>query len=375
MYDGTRKRLRIRRHRPWWTILLALGLGWPTLAAAAEPQDAQESEVEDGDGETTPALVTAGDRPTRAPAHADCGHRMPLYEHTVERGEHLGTIAGRYGVRSHELVALNPQLANPNLIRPGDVIRVCPEIFPRRIDRVEHVVAAGETLGSIAAQHGLTVGELVEQQHGAIRDPNLVRVGQRLVIEKDGGLVADFLPPPPRADKRRSGGGKRADVSRRLPASEHLRIKHPHLAYGTPKTIELVEQAVAQYKRHHRGAPKVVVGDISRKGGGALRPHVSHQTGRDIDLGYVLRGSEGARSIDVPRTWALLRAFLDTQQVVYVFVDYRIQQQLYEHAKAQGVSSRELDELFQYPHGRGRAHGIIRHWPSHQWHFHVRFRS
>ena len=77
----------------------------------------------------------------------------------------------------------------------------------------------------------------------------------------------------------------------------------------------------------------------------------------------------------MPRTWALLRAFLDTQQVVYVFVDYRIQQQLYEHAKAQGVSSRELDELFQYPHGRGRAHGIIRHWPSHQWHFHVRFRS
>ncbi|MEM9460975.1 MAG: penicillin-insensitive murein endopeptidase [Myxococcota bacterium] len=321
-----------------------------------------------------PPPVTAGDRPTRAPAHADCDHRMPLYEHRVKAGEHLGLIAGRYGVRYQELVALNEQLADPDLIRPGDVIRVCPEIFPRQVERHEHVVQSGETLGAIAKQYGLSVATLVELQDDALKDPDRLRVGQHLVIERDGGLVADFLPPPPRPKNQRRSGG-RSRVVEALPPSEHLRIKRPHLAYGTPKTIALVQRAVAQYKRRHRGSPRVVVGDISRKGGGTLRPHLSHRTGRDIDLGYVRRAGSATYAVDIPRTWALLQAFIDTRQVVYIFVDYRLQQQLYEHAKSRGVSDKTLDELFQYPRGRGRARGIIRHWPSHKRHFHVRFRS
>lgn len=384
---------------------MALGASWPALAAAATPlrgpssgaSVAQSSakhaapapsatsegvdEIETA-GDPGPLPETAGDRPTRAPAHADCGFRMPLYEHTVERGEHLGIIAGRYGVRYGELVALNPQLTNPDLIRPGDRIRVCPEIFPRLVKKVEHEVSAGETLGGIAKAYGLSLEALLEQQDGAIADPNHVRVGQRLVLWIDGGLVADFLPPEPRASAPVKAGGGARKVTTALPPGEHLHIKHPRAAYGTPKTIELVQQAIGRYRRAHASAPKVIVGDISRKGGGRLYPHASHQTGRDIDLGYVVRGSGSTRrggqsyaNVDVARTWALIESFIDTRQVVYVFVDYRIQEQLYEHARAQGVSERELDGLFQYPHGRGRAHGIIRHWPNHRHHFHVRFRS
>jgi LysM repeat protein len=388
---------------------MALGAGWPSLAAAggkdpsaatteavgekvvagpevaAEPDGVDEVETAEGAG---PLPVTAGDRPTRAPAHADCGHRMPLYEHTVERGEHLGIIAGRYGVRYGELVALNPQLRDPSLIRPGEKIRVCPEIFPRLVQRVEHDVQPGETLGGIAQSYGLTLAALMDQQDGAIDDPDHVRVGQRLVLYVDGGLVRDFLPPEPSAATvkgakgAKGARGGRGKVATALPPSDHLVIKRPRAAYGTPKTIDLVQQAVSQYRRSHAAAPKVVIGDISRKGGGRLHPHASHQTGRDIDLGYVVRGSGPTRvgklsyaNVDVARTWALIEAFIDTKQVVYVFVDYRIQEQLYEHARARGVPQRELDGLFQYPHGRGRAHGIIRHWPNHRFHFHVRFRS
>lgn len=373
---------------------MTLGVGWPSLAAAAGKHDpaptAKAASSAEADGvdeiETAegagPLPVTAGDRPTRAPAHADCGLRMPLYVHTVEKGEHLGIIAGRYGVRYGELVALNPQLTNPDLIRPGDEIRVCPEIFPHIVQRVEHEVRPGETLGGIAQTYGLTVDALMDQQDGTIADPNHVRAGQRLVLYIDGGLVPDFLPPEPGASKPKKAGGGRGKVATVLPASEHLHIKRPRAAFGTPKTIDLVQQAVSQYRRAHAGAPKVVIGDISRKGGGHLYPHASHQTGRDIDLGYVVRGPGHTRvgklsyaNVDVARTWALIEAFIDTKQVVYVFVDYKIQEQLYEHARARGVPQRELDGLFQYPHGRGRAHGIIRHWPNHRHHFHVRFRS
>jgi len=196
--------------------------------------------------------------------------------------------------------------------------------------------------------------------------------------------VPDFLPPKPtvRTSKRPRRGRSRVSVA--LSPGAHLHIKRPKAAFGTRKTIALLERAIGQYKGQHRGSPKVLVGDISRKGGGAFSPHVSHKSGRDIDLGYVLRGAHAKRTrfggvnrdtLDVARTWSLIKAFIDTREVVYVFVDYRIQKQLYEHAKAKGMSQQKLDELFQYPHGRGRAHGIIRHWPSHRHHFHVRFRS
>ena len=130
------------------------------------------------------------------------------------------------------------------------------------------------------------------------------------------------------------------------------------------------------------GGPKVHVGDISKKGGGPMPPHSSHQLGRDVDVGYVLEGklADEARfkkatedNLDVARTWRLIKSFIDTEQVVYVFVDYKLQQPLYEHAKARGASEELLDELFQYPRGRRRSHGIIRHWKGHDDHFHVRF--
>ncbi len=365
-----------RRFWPARVMALVLGLVWPSLVVAQETSD----EV------AGPALVIAGDRPTRAPAHPDCDHRMPLHEHEVQPGEHLGLIAGRYGVRRTELIALNPQLSSPDLIHPGDKVRVCPEIFPRLTKRIEHEVKPGETLGAIAKRHGLSLAALVEMQGEALTDPNLVRVGQRLEILVDGGLVPDFRPPA-RPPARTGAGGKargKRRVSVRLPASDRLHVKRPKLAYGTRKTIDLLQRAVSRYHRRYRGAPKVVVGDISRQGGGHLKGHLSHRTGRDVDLGYVLRGERATqtrfsavtdKTLDLARTWGLLKAFLDTRQVVYIFVDYRLQKLLYDHAKAQGVSQRELDELFQYPHGRGRAHGIIRHWPSHRNHFHVRFRS
>lgn len=44
--------------------------------------------------------------------------------HTVLEGETLWIIAGRYGTTVEELLALNPTLKNPNLIAPGDQIRV-----------------------------------------------------------------------------------------------------------------------------------------------------------------------------------------------------------------------------------------------------------
>jgi LysM repeat protein len=394
---------------PWLRALLCVAF-MPGVAEAAgrrpaatapaerspEPAAADGDAADDGDehGEAPGSEIPER---TRAPAHADCDNRVPIWEHVVDAGEHLGGIAGRYGVRRADLLRLNPELTNPDRIRVGQRLRVCPTIAPRIRKPIEVVVKSGDTAGGIALAHGLTVSELVGMQHGKLDDPNRLAAGARLQLVVDGGVVPEFLPaepdPPPKPAGR-SGGrsspragrtGERPSVSAQLRLDvEHVFVKRPHLAWGTTSTIRHIEGAVDHYRRRHRGAPQVHIGDISKRGGGALQPHLSHRAGVDVDVGYVLLGADGHRTrfsgvtranLDVARTWALVKAFVDTGAVEVIFMDYGLQEVLYEHAKQRGVSEDDLDELFQYPRGRGRSHGIIRHWRSHQHHFHVRFRS
>lgn len=69
---------------------------------------------------TAPKRVTAavGQTPGQAASAAS-----PRY-HRVVKGDTLWAIANRYGVRLAEVIALNPQIKNPNLIRVGDEVRV-----------------------------------------------------------------------------------------------------------------------------------------------------------------------------------------------------------------------------------------------------------
>jgi hypothetical protein len=101
-------------------------------------------------------------------------------------------------------------------------------------------------------------------------------------------------------------------------------------------------------------------------------------------MGYVLKGDKAdetkfltanSGNLDAARTWDLIKAFLDTNEIKYIFMDYSVQKLLYEHAAKKGVSSDTLDELFQYPRGKNRGHGLIRHSKGHVNHFHVRFRK
>jgi LysM repeat protein len=307
-----------------------------------------------------------------------CAYRTPLHEHVVAEGEHLGSIAGRYGVMRKDLVELNPELKNPDLIRPGQTVKVCPELAPRNRKRVVYEVQPGDNLLTIAKTHELSLDELLAQQADPVSNPDLIRAGQKLVIEVDGDIVPGFEPEVARSYDRGS-----LHSSHRLPKGIGYAIKRPHLAYGTERTVSMIKNVIDRYHRRANGGPLVHVGDISRKGGGPLKGHVSHQRGVDVDVGLVLKGEQrndlrfhkaNEKNLDVRRTWLLVHEFLKTGQVRYIFLDYRVQKQLYEYAKKTGVSEAELDEYFQYPRGRGRNYGIVRHWKGHRDHIHVRFR-
>jgi hypothetical protein len=159
-------------------------------------------------------------------------------------------------------------------------------------------------------------------------------------------------------------------------------VKTPGHAWGTPRVLAAIRDSVRAYHRSSPENPQVHVGDLSKKEGGFFPPHLSHQDGRDVDIGYVLKGSLGHErrfvtatrlNLDRERSWALIRALLDSQVVGYIFMDYELQRLLYDHALRSGEDPQWLASVFQYPHGQGASRGMIRHWRGHQNHFHVRF--
>jgi LysM repeat protein len=108
-------------------------------------------------------------------------------EHIVQRGEYLATIAAKYGVTVNAIIQANA-LRNPNLLTPGQKLIIpatgaaptpATGTATPSATRV-HVVARGETLQSIARQYGVTVQALISANQ--ITNPNLIQVGQKLVI-------------------------------------------------------------------------------------------------------------------------------------------------------------------------------------------------
>ena len=100
----------------------------------------------------------------------------------VQPGDTLADIAAELDTTVGELTELN-DLPNPDLIRIGQVLTVPGEGGPST-----HTVSAGETLASIAGTYGTTVSTLVAEN--ALSNPDFLRIGQLLTIPSDSGEVS-----------------------------------------------------------------------------------------------------------------------------------------------------------------------------------------
>ncbi len=292
-------------------------------------------------------------------------------EHIVVKGETLRSIAARYEVGSRELKRWNK--IRGTRLKPGQRLTVYSQVpvRPRRI--LEHLVKRGDTPIKIAKKYDTTVKEL-KRVNGWGRRMRLVP-GKAIKVEVEG-------PENPSVAKGIPQGGRLVN-GEKLPDGPGYVVRSGANAYGTNETITLLMTVLPKVKRKWKNAPDVLVGDLSREHGGRFPPHRSHQNGLDVDIGYYhdvrpapdYFRSATADTIDAEKTWFLLKAFIDTGMVDYIFVDYGLQKPLYEHAKKTGLSARKLEEYFQYPRGMGRTEGLIRHTPSHKNHFHIRFLS
>lgn len=161
-----------------------------------------------------------------------------------------------------------------------------------------------------------------------------------------------------------------------LPQVEGIEIMNSERNFGTRATVDSLLAAVAEVRAQYPNTPVLRVGDISRAPGGYMRPHRSHQSGLDVDLGYYYAvdarwyTKANAENLDRERTWALVKALIAQGSVEYMFMDRSVQALLREHALASGESPEWVDGLFQKA---PRTEAIIRHTWGHLTHFHVRF--
>jgi hypothetical protein len=255
-----------------------------------------------------------------------------------------------------------------------------------------HRVAPGDSLWRIARARGCDVD--------AVRRANRltgtqIRPGQRLRIPScDGRRVAvkvDTAVAEPRGRGLQSIGRPQrgrllnASVLPRNPAAWFIR--RPERAYGTRATVSQIQRVIQRVRRHFPRVHALAIGDLSARRGGKITMHGSHQSGRDVDLGFyfkdVPRGYPAAfayaeeDNVDVPACFALFTALADTAGrpggVERMYMTYETQALFHRLGRQHGISPATLDRLFQYPHGPDSDHGLFHHEPGHDEHIHVRF--
>lgn len=130
--------------------------------------------------------------------------------------------------------------------------------------------------------------------------------------------------------------------------------------WGTTELAGAIERAARSVAAERPGA-RLTIGELSKRRGGDIHGHASHENGLDVDLGFYWLDSRGqpyeprgfvdvrpdrtARvdgrklTFDTARNWALIEAFLTDPEadLNIVVVDIEIRRWLLEHARAIGV--------------------------------------
>jgi penicillin-insensitive murein endopeptidase len=171
----------------------------------------------------------------------------------------------------------------------------------------------------------------------------------------------------------------------RLEGSAVLRVVSPH-RWGMPELVEMLKRSAKRVADKHPGAV-LTVADLSRKGGGEIDGHRSHESGRDADVGLYLlqRGrpflpprfatiaADGraqrfpSATFDDARNWALIEAWLTDPDArpLQIFVAAHLRARLLEHARKIGapanLQARAAEVMLQPRRGL-----------PHDNHFHVR---
>lgn len=359
--------------------------------------------------------------------------------HCTQAGETPKDIAGRYGVSLRSLQRSSRRVRQAMAAakrrrggKKGRRKRAAPAQFgadlqvrinaPKRRPETRDMVLRikrGASLRWVARTWNTRVGLL-----RCVNDlgPKVVRVrapptGKRRRGKRSATtalrrvLIVRLTVPTAKARPIGSPSRGRLVNGERLPEAPGLHVRSPGQAYGANNLISVILRAIAAVNRTFADTHPLVVGHLSHPRGGHLVPHKSHQNGLDVDMGFYFRGNVPhdrfvvARrgNLDTRRTWALIKALLDSHEVQYIFLDTPLQRLLRKRAGAdrrgttrwcrawlsardrrlrragarpkrhkKGGVERCLDVVFEAKKGGRNPDGMIRAAKGHDDHLHLR---
>ncbi|MCC6523229.1 MAG: penicillin-insensitive murein endopeptidase [Polyangiaceae bacterium] len=246
---------------------------------------------------------------------------------------------------------------------------------------LEAPVAAGNAEDASAAEELATVGDDVEDGPGdAVAGPPAAPTARPFAELGNGEIerrvASDLASLGPISVGWANQGGLVNAVQ--MPRAEGWNVLDPADTWGTQETVDALIRCIGIVRARHPGSPRLSIGQMSAPQGGRLASHKSHQSGRDVDVGYYFTGGEQrgfvratAGNLDRARTWTFVRALFTDAHPEFVFIDTSVQKVLKEYALSIGEDPAWLDRIFQY-----QSHEpwpIIRYAPGHADHIHVRF--
>ncbi|MCB9714755.1 MAG: penicillin-insensitive murein endopeptidase [Myxococcales bacterium] len=374
-------------------LLLTLGIG-PVLGEAAgtdpmefvaEP-DLDELEAEADEG--LPLVSSLAEVLAAAPA-VEIPARPTLVRHRIRPRERLTHIAIRYGVRREDLLRWNPSLADDEEFPSGRrTLKVKARRLPPPRVKVRYVVQADEDWMDVAVKFHVPHRDL----HAYNWNLRTLQPGQEITLWIDPGWPqtlhpGEGPPVPERFDVPmgalsvgRPNRGRLQDGVL-LPLSDLYTRKEPTSGlWGSSHAILQIHRAFAIFRHDTGYEGEVVIGALSRRRGGRFSPHVSHQSGRDIDIRLPLwpgadpDGSPSIDEIDWYAAWGLVRAFIDTGEVDTIFLDVSRHRFLYEAARGMGETPESLEAVIKWPRWSGDSRPVVRHSKGHDTHIHVRIK-
>lgn len=375
----------------------------PEPTSKAKPAEAKP------EAEPEPEPEAAPEPEPKSPKYAVKQLSTPKWiKHEVVPGERIDDIAVRYDVRRESLIRWNKLDADKPKIYAGRELAVYTKHIPPPPQKLIYTVESGDTWAKIAAEHHVDVDDLRIRWNPKVS--RKFKIGQEIVIWIDplndpqllaesadsrahasaGTSVDDSRGGKPTAPRLPQVAIKSGSVSvgtpnrgklvnsLALPENDKLyTVRKPEESFGSSHTLHNLQLAIANFRQATGYSGEVVIGAISKQGGGRLRPHSSHQSGRDVDVRLPLSNANGSADniddVDWDATWALLQAIVATGEVQYIFLSTSRQKHLYKAAKRAGASKDMLERMIQYPRKSGSNDGMIRDESGHTAHFHVRF--
>ena len=306
--------------------------------------------------------------------------------HEVIPGERLSDVADRYAVSAASITRWNRIDPTATHDVTGARLRVQTQLPGRQRDKLSYVVREGDSWARIARRYYVDAGTLEKiWNHGV----TTLKPGDRVLVWVEPGVVpkedppeitvADLLVPVP-AGASSFGWPNSGRLMNGVLIPENPKlytIRNVDHGYGSTHAIEVMQRGLAAFRLKTKYEGEVLIWDMSMQRGGRFGPHRSHRSGRDVDIALPLlpglpQSTPRANdAIDWVATWHLVKAFIETGDVKYIFLSRSRQAALYKVAEAEGYTPEQLEELMQFP--RREKLGIVRHSPGHNCHLHVRF--